>query len=118
MAAHIDLGKEGEELAAQWLVQNGFSLVQRNWRLDKLEIDIIARRGKFLHFIEVKCRKASPNGHPEDNVSRKKFKNLQRAADIYLKRHPGNQWIQFDVMAITIRGNGEVEYFFIEDVFL
>lgn len=119
MAAHNDLGKEGEELAAQWLVENGYTLVHRNWKVGQLEIDIIASKGKFLHFVEVKCRRASTvGGHPEDSVNKRKFKHLQCAANVYLRLNPGNRWIQFDVMAITMRGNGEIEYFFIEDVFL
>lgn len=119
MAAHNDLGKEGEDMAAQWLAEKGYTLLHRNWKAGQLEIDIIAKKGKFLHFVEVKCRRASPaGGHPEDSVNKQKFKHLQSAANVYLRRNPGHWWIQFDVMAITIRGNGEAEYFFIEDVFL
>jgi putative endonuclease len=116
MAEHNELGKEGEELAAQWLVKNGYTLLQRNWRHSYHEIDIIATKGKFLHFVE--ARKKSPFGNPEDSVTKKKFKNLQRAADEYLFLYPGHKWIQYDILSITLKGNGEAEYFLIEDVFL
>lgn len=119
MASHNELGKEGEEMAAKWLVEKGYTLLHRNWRHSYHEIDIIATKGKFLHFVEVKARKASPfGGHPEDSVTKKKFRNLQNAADEYLFRNPGHQWISYDILSITLLRNGEVEYFFIEDVFL
>lgn len=118
MALHNELGKEGEERAVQWLITKGYTLLHRNWRHSYHEIDIIASKGKFLHFIEVKARKASSLGNPEDSVTKKKFKNLQKAADEYLFRNPGHQWIQYDILSITVQKNGDADYFLIEDVFL
>ena len=54
MASHNDTGKHGEELAAKWLIERGYELLHRNWRHSHYEIDIVATKGKFLHFIEVK----------------------------------------------------------------
>lgn len=119
MASHNETGKAGEEQAAQWLAKNGYEIVHRNWRHSHYEIDIVAKKGKFLHFIEVKARKSSPvGGHPEDSVGKKKFKNLQRAADEYLFLNPGHRWIQYDILSITFHPDKETEYFLIEDVFL
>ncbi len=118
MASHNELGKEGEEMAAKWLTEKGYTILHRNWRHSYHELDIVASKGKFLHFVEVKARKASPYGNPEDSVTKKKFKNLQRAADEYLFLHPGHSWIQYDILSITIHQSGEAEYFLIEDVFL
>ena len=118
MADHNDLGKEGEALAAKWLKEHGYTLLHQNWRHSYHEIDIIATKEKFLHFVEVKTRNASPFGHPEDSVTKKKFKALQKAADEYLFRNPGHKWIQYDILSITLHKNGEAEYFLIEDVFL
>jgi putative endonuclease len=119
MASHNELGKEGEEMAARWLKENGFELLHRNWRHSHYELDIVATKGKFLHFVEVKARKASPfGGHPEDSVTKKKFKHLQKAADEYLFLHPGHKWISYDILSITLHNDKEAEYFFIEDVFL
>jgi putative endonuclease len=125
MALHIELGKEGEEMAVKWLRERDYTILHCNWRYSYYELDIIAikthtsgRQGprEFLHFIEVKSRKAGSLGLPEDSVTKKKFKNLQRAADQYLLLHPGHQWIQFDILAITIGGKGGTEYFLIEDL--
>lgn len=118
MASHNELGKEGEELAAQWLIAKGYTLLHRNWRHSYHEIDIIATKGKFLHFIEVKARKASSLGNPEDRVTRKKFKHLKKAADEFLYLNPGHKWIQYDILSITLQKNGNAEYFLLEDVFL
>jgi putative endonuclease len=118
MAEHNELGKEGEELAAKWLVNKGYALLHRNWRHSYHEIDIIATKGKFLHFVEVKTRYYFPGTHPEDSVTKKKFKNLKKAADEYLFLYPGYKWIQYDILSITLHKNGEPEYFLLEDVFL
>ena len=71
----------------------------------------------MLHFIEVKARKSNKYGHPEVSVGKKKFKDLQRAADAYLHRFPGSKWIQYDILAITGEP-GKEEYFFIRDVYM
>ncbi|MBS1760428.1 MAG: YraN family protein [Bacteroidetes bacterium] len=118
MAEHNELGKQGEDLAAEWLVQNGYKLLHRNWRYSYHEIDIIATKDKFLHFVEVKARNYYPGSQPEDSVTKKKFKNLQRAADEYLFLNPGYKWIQYDVLAITLFKDKKPEYFLIQDVYL
>jgi len=118
MASHNELGKDGEQLAVKWLEEKGYAILHRNWRHSHYEIDIVATKGKFLHFVEVKARNNSPYGNPEDSVTKKKFKNLQRAADEYLFLNPGHQWIQYDILSIIIHRNKEAEYFLIEDVFL
>ena len=117
------IGEAGEQLACQWLERQGYRILHRNWRHSYHEIDIIAQRtlpGKpsFLHFVEVKARRYTPFGNPEDSVTKKKFKNLQKAADEYLFRNTGHQWIQYDVLSITLHKNGEIDYFLVEDVFL
>ena len=118
MASHNKVGTDGEELAATWLQTRGYEILHRNWRHSHYEIDIIAKKDKFLKFIEVKCRNASPFGFPEDSVTKKKFRNLKRAADEYLFLHPGHAWIQYDILSITLYGNKDPEFFLLEDVFL
>ncbi len=118
MALHNELGKEGEELAAKWLEEGGYRILHRNWRSGQLEIDIIAQKDKFLHFIEVKTRYSSPHGYPEDSVTKKKFKKLKRAADEYLYRNKGHAWIQFDIVSVIMHRNKNPELFLLQDVFL
>ncbi len=118
MALHNTVGLDGENLAVDWLKQNGYEIMHRNWRHSYYEIDIIASKNKMLHFIEVKCRNASPFGYPEDSVTKKKFNHLKRAADEFLFLNPGHRWIQYDILSITLHKNKEPEYFLLEDVFM
>jgi putative endonuclease len=117
MAAHNNTGKTGEEMAVVWLRERGYEILHTNWQFGQNEIDIIAHKGKHLHFIEVKTRNYSRFGHPEDAVNRQKFKHMQRASDGYLRQHPGNPWIRYDIIAITLFMHKEPEIFFIEDIF-
>ena len=73
MAQHISLGKYGEQLAADFLANRGFSILHKNWRHGHREIDIIAVKDKTLHFIEVKTRRNTNFGYPEEGVNRKKI---------------------------------------------
>lgn len=118
MALHNELGKQGEEMAIRWLKENGFEILHCNWRYSYYEIDIVAGKGNYLHFVEVKARHHTVFGNPEDSVTRKKFKRLQKAADEYLFLYPGHPWISYDILSITLNKNNEAEFFFLEDVFL
>ena len=118
MALHNELGRKGEQLGEDYLANCGYSILFRNWRYGRSEIDLVAAKDNVLHFIEVKCRNASPFGFPEDSVTKKKFKHLKRAADEFLFMNPGHKWIQYDILSITLHKNKEPEYFLLEDVFM
>lgn len=118
MAFHIDLGRKGEQLAEAYLVNNGYTILHRNWRYSHYEIDIIAMKDNLLHFVEVKCRTTSQFGNPEENVSKKKVKFLLQAADQFLFLHPQHTNFHLDILSVVTNGNAEPEFFFIEDVYL
>ena len=118
MALHNELGEEGEKMAVAWLRNKGYEILHLNWRYSYYEIDIIARKDQVLHIVEVKARRFFPGANPEDSVTRKKFKHLQRAADKYLSLHPEYKWLQYDILSITVHRNGRPEYFLLQDVFL
>lgn len=118
MALHIKTGADGENLADSWLRERGYEILHRNWRHLHYEIDIIAHKNRKLHFVEVKCRNYSPFGYPEESVTKRKFKNLQRAADQFLFLNPGHKWIQYDILSVTLYKNKGPEFFLLEDVFL
>lgn len=117
MAEHQDFGNWGESLAADWLESDGFEILHRNWRMGKLEIDLIARKGKYLHIIEVKTRHGNEYGWPEESVSVKKFRHLQVAAGVFLRAHPQYKWLRYGLLAITRQRNGEIDFFFREDIY-
>ncbi len=117
MAQHNETGTTGEKLAAAWLVKNGYTIREINWRHRHLEVDIIAHKGDTLHFIEVKTRTSTLFGNPEESITKVKMKNLKDAAEQYQFLHPGHKWIQFDVLAVLFK-SGKVDYWFNQDVYL
>ena len=117
MAEHNETGFKGEKLAVEWLSQHGYKIRHENWRHRHLEVDIIAEKGDTLHFIEVKARRSTKFGNPEESINKQKMKNLKDAAEQYQQLHPGWKWIQFDVLAILFKQEG-VDYWFNQDVYL
>lgn len=115
---HMDVGRNGEDLAEAWLVEKGFTILERNWRYSHYEIDIIAMKNNIPHFVEVKTLSSHKFALPENKVKNKKVKDLLKAADEFLFRHRQYKNFRIDILSITIRGKGEPEYFFIEDVYL
>lgn len=101
MAEHIRTGTEGEELACRWLQAQGFSIMHRNWRAGRGEIDIVAREGDFLVVVEVKTRSSARWGSPELAVGPAKRRHLMQAATELLHTFPGDLELRFDVLSIT-----------------
>jgi len=118
MATHNTTGKLGEQMAAGYFTQAGYSIIEKNWRHSHWEVDIIASKNNVLHFIEVKTRRTKKFGLPEENVNKKKIQYLINASAEYLDLHPEWKRVQFDILAISILKNEPVEYFLIEDVYL
>ena len=110
-------GTKGEEMAAAYLTQNGYSIVERNWRFKHWEVDIIASKGNCMHFFEIKTRTSDMYGHPEESISRKKMTNLRNAAEEYQYLHPEWKYVQFNVLAIKMYFNQPVEIMLFEDVY-
>ena len=72
MAQHNDLGKKGEQLAIDYLVKKGYTILDKNWRFQKAEVDIIAQKEETLAVVEVKTRSSIDFGSPQDFVNPKK----------------------------------------------
>jgi putative endonuclease len=117
-ALHIEKGKDGELLAARYLARKGFDVQLCNWRSGRHEIDIIATRDGIIHFVEVKTRHSATYGYPEESITRKKFTSMKSAATAFLSRYKDVRKVQFDVVSISILPGKEIEFFFIEDVYL
>ena len=101
------VGKEGENLAQAFLESQGYRVIGRNVRTCCGEIDIIARAGRHICFIEVKTRKDRSRGTPEEAVGPRKQRNLSRAALVYVQNHQlQQQALRFDVIAIYDPGMG------------
>ena len=109
MPEHIELGKLGENLACNFLQQQNYTILFRNWRYSNAEIDIIASLDKVLHFIEVKTRSTKNFGEPEDSVNGKKMQKLIDASEAFQEEHPEWTRIQFDILSITMEKGKAVE---------
>jgi putative endonuclease len=114
---NIQTGKQGEQLAATYLQNMGYILLDLNWRHRHWELDIIASLGNTLHFVEVKTRTSLQFGHPEQHISVKKMRHLKNAACHYHYLHPNFKNIQFDVIAINIEACKEPLLYFMEDIY-
>ncbi|MBR6931395.1 MAG: YraN family protein [Bacteroidales bacterium] len=117
MAKHNELGKQGEEIAAQYLIEKGYEIVERNWRNKHKEIDIIAKDGKYLVIVEVKTRQTNEYGNPDIAVTRQKQWRLISAANAYLFQNKLDIDTRFDIISIIFT-NGEPVIEHIEDAFL
>lgn len=117
MAAHNELGKKGEELAVVHLQKNGYTILNRNWRYQKAEVDIIAQKENILTVVEVKTRSSTDFGNPQDFVKPKKIKLLVTAIDEYITSKNLDVEVRFDIIAI-IKENHKFVIEHIEDAFL
>ena len=111
MAQHNQLGKKGEQLAVDFLLKNGYKIIERNYRFDKAEVDIIAKKENILAVIEVKTRSTTDFGNPQDFVKPKQIKNLVKAVDEYFNENDLDSEVRFDIIAIVKKKNGfEIEH--------
>jgi len=106
MAQHNELGKKGEQLAVDFLLQEGYAIVERNYRFQKAEVDIIAKKEDTLAIIEVKTRSTIDFGNPQDFVKPKQIQRLVKAVDEYVTVNNLDVEVRFDIIAITKQGNG------------
>lgn len=102
-APHLALGAEGEARAARHLARQGYRIVARNVRAGGVEIDLVARRGRLIVFVEVKTRRSARFGPPELAVDPRKQARLVRGAGAWLAEHGrGVSRTRFDVVACEV----------------
>lgn len=106
MATHNDLGEKGENLAVAHLIKSGYTILERNWRFGKEEIDIIARIADELVVVEVKTRNSDFFGEPHEFVGKGKQNHMIRAANAYIVKYDLDLETRFDVIGIIINGKG------------
>ncbi|MCS7214806.1 MAG: YraN family protein [Thermodesulfovibrio sp.] len=99
--ATVDLGKEGEKLAIDYLLAKGYKILERNFRTVFGEIDIIARDKNYIVIIEVKRRLSERFGKAELSVNYKKQERIKKSALYYVSRLEKEYPVRFDVIAIN-----------------
>lgn len=97
-----ETGRRYETMAAAFLEQQGYTIIEQNYRDRRGEIDLIAKDGNDLVFVEVKYRHDSRNGYPEEAVGYAKQQHIRHTAEYYLYSHhfPGDTPCRFDVVGI------------------
>ena len=107
-----NFGKKGEEIAANYLKNKGYTIRHRNWRTHHIELDIVAENKDFIVIVEVKSRKNDKFCHPSDAVNYAKIKHIVNATQTYIFKYNINKDIRFDIISIipTLDGNFEIEH--------
>lgn len=111
------MGAIGEEVAAAFLQHKGYTILEKNFYYNHGEIDIVAKEGNTLVFVEVKLRHSNTFGEPEESVTSKKQELIRRTAEGYVALKNLNEIeCRFDVVSIAIK-NGKAECKLLKDCF-
>ena len=113
----LQTGNHGENLATEYLQGKGYVILERNWRHQKAELDIIAQHGNTTVFVEVKTRRGLNYGYPEEGVTPAKQKHLSRGANAYVIEKDINNDLRFDIISIILKKGEAPEINHIEDAF-
>ena len=113
-----ELGKKGEEIAASYLIKNGYKILARNWFYDRKEIDIIAQQNDEIVIVEVKTREGDYFEEPWEAVSTRKIRNLVDVADAWLNQKKIDKETRFDVISIIFSDDVNYELTHFQDAFI
>ncbi len=100
MAEHNALGKKGEQLAIDFLLKKGYDILEKNYRYQKSEVDIIAKTEDILVVVEVKTRSTPEFGNPQEFVKPKQIQSLVKAINNYIEENDLDTEVRFDIVAI------------------
>lgn len=107
----------GEALAARALEQAGLEVLDRNWRAGRRELDLVAREGRVIAFVEVKTRSPGPQA-PLEAIGRAKRRDLRRAAEAWIHAHPGaGREFRFDAVSVRLLEDGGHRVHHVRDAF-
>jgi putative endonuclease len=111
VSEHNETGKKGEDLATEFLEDNGYHILRRNYTFRRCEIDIIALRGDWLLFVEVKTRSSLKFGHPEEFVDGAKAARIMHAAEEFIYSLNWHGHIRFDIISVQLGAKTEIDHF-------
>jgi len=118
MRAKDGVGHYGERVAARHLEDNGLEVIECNWRCGQGEIDIVAREGGLIVFVEVKTRSSERFGVPAEAVHRVKRNRIRGLATIWLAQHPHPYGkLRFDVVSVLRQPAGPAHVVHHRDAF-
>jgi putative endonuclease len=117
MANHNDLGKKAEDLAVEFLQNNGYKILVRNFRYQKAEIDIITEKNSLIIVIEVKARSTDAFMLPQEAVNKRKIALIVAAANHYLEEFNKDMEVRFDIISVLPDEKGKLVIEHITDAF-
>lgn len=117
MADHNELGKQAEDLAADYLIKNGYRILVRNFRYQKAEIDIISEKDNVIIVTEVKARSTDFFILPQEAVTKGKIKLIVTAANHFIEKFNRDQEVRFDIISVLPDQKGNLEIEHIPDAF-
>ena len=117
MAKHLILGQKGEDIAAQYLEQHGYTILDRNWRCGHKDLDLVATKDNIVVFVEVKTRSTIDWGDPFEAVTAQKIRRIVNSADAYIRFNCIDMDARFDIISIVLE-YGEFKIEHIEQAFL
>lgn len=106
------LGRLGEKIAEEYLLENGYTFLARNWRCEYGEVDLVMLKGTALAFVEVKTRRGTSMGWPEESVTITKQEHLIQSSEAFIDKHPQyalRPW-QIDVISILVKSHVEPSF--------
>jgi putative endonuclease len=107
----IEIGRQGENLAAEFLQAKGWEVISRNFRYGKAEIDLIIKRDDWTIFVEVKTRSSADYGEPEEFVDEFKARKIFEAAEEFIFSTNWTGHVRFDVISIKLGTPPEIIHF-------
>ncbi|MBP5347405.1 MAG: YraN family protein [Bacteroidaceae bacterium] len=116
MAKHNILGKRGEDLAAEYLEQHGYTIHDRDWHCGHKDLDLVVTKDDTIVFVEVKTRTSTEWGDPQDFVDDRKIRRIVNSADAYLRYYQIDMDVRFDIISIVM-DQGELKVEHIEQAF-
>lgn len=114
---HNHTGKRGEQIAAMYLQQKGYEILDENWMHGKAEVDLIVLYNHQIVFVEVKTRSSADFGMPEEFVTSAKQKLMEAAANAYIEIMDHQGEIRFDIVAVNLQTDGTHTIRHFEDAF-
>lgn len=117
MSSKKETGNLGEDQAVQFLIEKDYSILTRNWRYLKGEIDIIAKDGDWLVFVEVKTRSTIDFGNPEEFVTPRQQKLIINTAHQFIIENDRQEEARFDVISVVVQNDKIVQIDHIEAAF-
>lgn len=111
MSNKINIGKKGEQMAADFFQEKGFTIMARNYRFKHAEIDLIVQKNDWMIFVEVKTRSSDTFGEPESFVDYKKGRKIMEAAEEFIFSTDWHGHIRFDIVSVKLGSKPEIRHF-------